>query len=50
MGSCYDFNNKALGSVDGGEKLSFYARWNLAMDWITLLRKVVLRQHCWLKR
>lgn len=42
MGSCY-FNNKALVDV-GGEKLSFYTRWNLATDRTTLLGKVVLRQ------
>lgn len=43
MGSCYDFNNKALGGA-GGEKLSSYTRWNLATDRTTLLGKVVLRQ------
>lgn len=38
MGSCYNFNNNALVDV-GGEKLSFYTRWNLATDRTTFLRE-----------
>lgn len=43
MGRCYNFNNNALVDV-GGEKLSFYTRWNLATDRTTFSGKVVLRQ------